>query len=420
MNDDEPKPGVVIDVDPETDVEQATPKDPHGGPEDTPPARSPMPARDRPWPLIVAIIAVLGVAGTGWFGYQIRGQVDARLVSLEDELAATAQSGRRLDRQLQDLQGMLANQGGTLDEQQAILAQQRLAVDEARSAFEGQERRLAEENLRLQEREAELRAAVADVHRRVGRSGTQWMIAETEYLLRIANHRLSLARDPDTAQVALQLADQRLRDTQDPGWAGVREQIARDMARLDAFEAPDIAGLSARLSALVDQVPQLRIARATSGPERTLPERVARDPEERSWDTLLDDLWAGFKDSVRIRERDQPVAAMLAPEHQFFLYENLKLHLESARLGLARGDQALFEDNLATAQQWLADYFRNDAVAVSINDALGGMRGTEIRPAMPDISQSLRALSVRRQMIGSLPAPETTATVVPPAAAETP
>jgi uroporphyrin-3 C-methyltransferase len=162
----------------------------------------------------------------------------------------------------------------------------------------------------------------------------------------------------------------------------------------------------------------LSIARATIGPERTLPERGLRDPEDRSWDTLLDDLWSGFKDSVRIRERDQPVTAMLAPEQQFFLYENLKLHLETARLGLARGDQTLYDGNLATAQQWLADYFQDDPVADSIRDAVEGMRGIDIHPPMPDVSQSLRALAVRRQMLDALPAPETASTGAPPAAAE--
>jgi uroporphyrin-3 C-methyltransferase len=312
----------------------------------------------------------------------------------------------------QDLAGLatsLEQQVGTLEQQEAVLEQQSLAVEEARAAFVDQEQRLANENVRLQEREAELRAAVADVHRRVGRSGTQWIIAEAEYLLRIANHRLTLARDTNTAQAALELADQRLRDTQDPGWAGVRAQIARDIAHLATFDQPDLAGLSARLAALIEQVPQLEIDRATIGPERTLPERVARDPEERSWDTLLDDLWAGFKDSVRIRERDQPVAAMLAPEHQFFLYENLKLHLESARLGLARGDRALFDDHLATAADWIARHFKADAVASSLSEAIASIRATDIEPELPDISQSLRALTVRQELIDSLPDTETAA-----------
>ena len=225
-------------------------------------------------------------------------------------------------------------------------------------------------------------------------------LAFPEYLLRIASHRLTLARDIDTARVALELADQRLRDTKDPGWAGVREQIARDIARLSTFEAPDSAGLSARLSALTEQIPQLKIANATIGPERTLPERAAPAPGERSWQTLVDDLWAGFKDSVRIRERDKPVQAMLAPEHQFFLYENLKLHLEAARLGLARSDQALFRDNLAIAADWLARYFEpGNGTATALGKALEEMLKIDIRPELPDISQSLRALQTRQKLM---------------------
>jgi uroporphyrin-3 C-methyltransferase len=273
-------------------------------------------------------------------------------------------------------------------------------VDEARAAFQQQEQRLAQENVNLQEREAELRAAVADVHRRVGRSGTQWMVAEAEYLLRIANDRLILARDTESARVALGLADQRLRDTKDPGWAGVREQIARDIAKLSTFEAPDSAGLSARLSALIEQIPQLKIANATIGPERTLPERTGQEPGERNWETLLDDVWAGFKDSVRIRERDKPVQAMLAPEHQFFLYENLKLHMEAARLGLARDDQNLFRDNLHIAADWLTKYFDPDnGSAAAMAKAIAEMVKIDIRPEMPDVSQSLRALQVRQKLM---------------------
>jgi uroporphyrin-3 C-methyltransferase len=291
-------------------------------------------------------------------------------------------------------------QEAALGQQSGALAKQQAAVDEARAAFRQQEQRLAQENVNLQEREAELRAAVADVHRRVGRSGTQWMVAEAEYLLRIANDRLILARDTESARVALGLADQRLRDTKDPGWAGVREQIARDIAKLSTFEAPDSAGLSARLSALIEQIPQLKIANATIGPERTLPERTGQEPGERNWETLLDDVWAGFKDSVRIRERDKPVQAMLAPEHQFFLYENLKLHMEAARLGLARDDQNLFRDNLNIAADWLTKYFDPDnGSAAAMAKAIAEMVKIDIRPEMPDVSQSLRALQVRQKLM---------------------
>lgn len=398
MTDEDPKPGVVIDVTPEPEPAPAEP------PEEPPAAdnetKAKSPDRSSIFPLLLGGAALLAVIATAAVGYHFWGQLRTDMATIETRIDETRGQQRQLQQSVGTATETLLAQQGKLDEQREVLAEQRTAVDEARKAFEAQEQRLADENLRLQERETELRAAVADVHRRVGRSGTQWMIAETDYLLRIANHRLILARDTDSARVAMELADQRLRDTKDPGWTGVREQIARDIAKLSAFEAPDVAGLSLRLGALIEQIPQLKIASATIGPERTLPEQVAREPGERSWDTLLEDIWAGFKDSVRIRERDKPVQAMLAPEHQFFLYENLTLHLQAARLALARGDEPLMREHLGTARDWLARYFASDdRNAANISSAIGEMLEIQIRPALPDISQSLRALQVRQKLM---------------------
>ncbi len=405
MNEDDPKPGVVIDVQPDPDdgAEKKAAEQPaaDGDNDQEQPARAAeKPARSGIVPLVLAILALIAVAVAMVFGFRYWTDLQTDLAAMNERISKATSQQQSLQQTVRDAASALKSQENSLNEQRELLSRQRLAVDEAKSTFQQQEQKLADENLRLQEREAELRAAVADVHRRVGRSGTQWIIAETEYLMRIANHRLILARDTETARVALELADQRLRDTKDPGWAGVRAQVARDIAKLSTFDAPDTAGLSARLSALIEQIPQLKIARATIGPERTLPERVARKPDERSWDTLLDDLWSGFKDSVRIRERDKPVQAMLAPEHQFFLYENLKLHLEAARLGIARNDQTLLRDNLNTANAWLGQYFEPDnATTSALREAIDEMLKVEISPELPDLSQSLRALRVRMKLL---------------------
>jgi len=405
MKEEDPKPGVVIDVTP--DHESAEPDETAAPPEaeeaapPTPPADThKRPARSGVLPLAVALLALGAVAAAAFFGYQYWLKIQQDLATLDARLSEAQSQQQGLSQSLRSASEALRAQEAALGAQKGVLAEQQTAVEQARAAFQQQEQRLAQENLNLQEREAELRAAVADVHRRVGRSGTQWMVAEAEYLLRIANDRLILARDTDSAKVALGLADQRLRDTRDPGWAGVREQIARDIAKLSTFEAPDTAGLSARLAALIEQIPQLKIAGATIGPERTLPERTSDEPGERNWETLLEDVWVGFKDSVRIRERDKPVQAMLAPEHQFFLYENLKLHLEAARLGLARADQKLFRDNLSIAADWLEKYFEPDSgSAAALGTAIGELLAVDIRPELPDISQSLRTLQVRKALM---------------------
>jgi uncharacterized protein HemX len=222
------------------------------------------------------------------------------------------------------------------------------------------------------------------------------MIAESEYLLRTASNRLLLTRDAATAGVALELADQRLRDTRDPGWADVRAQIAGDIAALNSLETPDVAGISAQLSALVVRIPQLRVAASPTAPGRELPEPGAGVSGARTWETLFDDLWSGFKDMVRIRVHDQPIQATIGPAQAFFLYENLKLHLEIARLGLARHDPRLFHDNLATASDWLGRYFdTNDATVAAVRQEIDALGEMDIVPELPDISRSLRALMAR-------------------------
>lgn len=399
MNQEDPRPGVVIDVEPETDAAGTRGNDGGvaGGTADT---RQPAHRSSRSGALAM-LLPLLAIGVLGYLAYQYASGLGTDLATMNARIDEADSHRQQLRASVGAATDALNTQREVLEEQHAVLARQREAMDEARSTFEDQQRQLARESVQLQEREADLRAAVADVHRRVGSSGTQWIITETEYLIRIANHRLILARDTGTARMALELADQRLSDTKDPGWTGVREQIARDIARLSTFEAPDLADMSATLSALIDRIPQLKVAQATNSAEPAPPEAEAeaRRPDDRGWGTLADDVWAGLRDSIRIRERDVPLKAMLAPEQQFFLYENLKLHLETSRLALARGEQRMYRDSLQIAIDWIGRHFVADDGAAAISGSLSRMMETDIEPAMPDIGQSLRALRARMQLM---------------------
>lgn len=56
-----------------------------------------------------------------------------------------------------------------------------------------------------------------------------WLMAETEYLIQLANHRLLLEKDVTTAIVALESADKRLAEISDPALLKVRNIIAKDI-----------------------------------------------------------------------------------------------------------------------------------------------------------------------------------------------
>nr|NIR27959.1 hypothetical protein [Gammaproteobacteria bacterium] len=96
---------------------------------------------------------------------------------------------------------------------------------------------------------------------------------------------------------------------------------------------------------------------------------------------------------VVVRRTDQPVAPLLPPESEFFLYQNLRLQLESSRLALLHGEPEAYRDHLHTARDWVKSYFDTEAAPTrAMLNKIGELAALEIRPELPDISGSLHAL----------------------------
>jgi uroporphyrin-3 C-methyltransferase len=171
----------------------------------------------------------------------------------------------------------------------------------------------------------------------------------------------------------------------------------------------DLAGISAELAALADQVERLPLQNegVPLAAERAAaidePKQAAND--EFNLEQTLDDLWQGLKTMMVIRHHDKPVAAMLPPEHRYFLLQNLRLKLEAAKAALMGRNQTLYEDNLNAAAAWTDTYFATDDPAVTgFRQQLDGLAKRDVAPVLPDISASLRELQARRQKLslGSL------------------
>jgi uroporphyrin-3 C-methyltransferase len=236
----------------------------------------------------------------------------------------------------------------------------------------------------------------------MGRSEYGWTLAEVEYLLRIANQRLQLQRDLNTASQALGAADDRLRELADPHYQSVREQIARDLDAVGAVPVIDTDGLSARLTAALHGIDKLPVAGTHFQYEPVKPEEAASQDGEataRNIRELATLVWASLSELFRVREHDQPVGPMLPPDREYFLRENLRLQLAAARLALLRNDAAQYSAALQTAEQWLGSYFDNTSTPVQqLKSEIVEMAGINISPALPDVSASLRLLRQQIQL----------------------
>ncbi len=295
----------------------------------------------------------------------------------------------------------------------AELAVLRDRVDQAQNnaaALSAKEAELLAQAKALNEQSAQLQEQVAHNTDRLGKlpgaERQDWLLAEAEYLLRMANQRLQLERDWDGALSMLQAADNVLTETRNPRLNPVRATLAKEMLALRTAPAIDLTGAVLRVQALQEQITQLPWI-----PDRLIAEQPATEAEVPAADdeTWYWQLWNSVSTSlqgmIRIRERSAPVAAPLTPDQQYYLQQNMHLMLEQAQVALLRQQADLYQHSLKRVGGWLQDYLIvDDERTRAASNALQELQQWNVAPALPDISRSLQQLQtlVEQQRRGTV------------------
>lgn len=255
-----------------------------------------------------------------------------------------------------------------------------------RQAQQEQDRRLAESTRQLQE----VGAVVEEIQGRASGPERAWSRAEAMFLVELAQRRLVLDRDVETAIVALESADARLAALRDSSFSAARQQIARDLQALRAVRRPDIAGILVRLGTAEEramQVPVKGIVALERSPSRTasLPEGMFA----RAWAITTHTL----RNLITVREVDDRAATIVTMEEQLLRRQHLQLLLFAARTAAVRHDNETYRGALASARRWLGEFFDlNDTGAAALLAEIQALEPIDVDPQLPDISASLRPL----------------------------
>ena len=261
--------------------------------------------------------------------------------------------------------------------------------------------RLAELAAALQKQQREdqqLQAAIAQLEGRLGRNHSDWVVAEVEYLLSIANQRVQLQRDVATAIKAFSIADQLLQNLANPMWYPVRQQISNEITALRAVPQIDRAGIASKLVSLSDKVAQLPVVDTErDSPIKDTLAKQDKALQKPNWQTRVKEfawaVWQELKGLVRVRQTNEQIKPLLAPVSQQFLIQNLKLQLQSARLAVQQDEAVIYQQSLQTASDWIKLYFDTDsAVTKSMLEALAELARVQLAPELPDVSGSLLTL----------------------------
>lgn len=248
----------------------------------------------------------------------------------------------------QQLAQKIAEMDGTSKANQLLLTRSQEEVRELSSKLVGLEARYAEAQSQ--------RAALESLYHDLSSSRDETALAEVEQLLMIATQQLQLSSNVKAALIALQSADARLARMNRPALSGLRNAIGKDIDKLRVLPDVNIPALSAQLDGLVSGVGELPLVYQQSNPPKRTQTAKSQTPEG-FWITLWHEIWQETKQLIRIEDTRKAEIPLLPPNQEFFLRENLKLRLLSARLALLAHDETSFKQTMKTVRIWTAHYF---------------------------------------------------------------
>ena len=243
-------------------------------------------------------------------------------------------------------------------------------------------------------------------------SRRDWLLAEVEYLLRLANQRVLMENTPIGALALLQSADQILQQTDDVSIFSVRKALAADIVALAAVPHVDQEGLYLKIDALSSQINQLRLVPVSDQKRLTnsineLAIDAIENTEQNSFAKVWDNISTELKQLVVIRHREEAVEPLLSTAQQAGLLQNLHILFEQAQLALLQRKQTPYLRSIEKAELIINSYFQaKDATTTALLKGLQQLKGQQISVPLPSIAGSLNALKAYLKQAAELKAGE--------------
>ena len=328
--------------------------------------------------MLISILALVVAGYAAYLIYESSSELKEARTSVRSLEIELANLKRTSDQKIEQLSVVLEQTTASISQ---IREAENTAIADLGASFE-----VATEQLRT-----ELRA---ELNEGLGTSGEDWLLAEVEYLIRLANQRVLMERDVSGALSLLSSADEIVEQTSGIAAYELRESLAYDIANLKAVSDLDTDGIFLSLSAMVSQVPELR----RKQPELSPPTQIQVENGEaqnyyQQFLSLVNNIFGRVLNSVDYRRDGVAITPLLPPKEEYYLRQNLILKFEMAQLALLRNDQPVYHTSLSEAKLWIVKHFvETDPRTVALVTALDQLVEVEVDRSLPNISGSLRAV----------------------------
>ena len=282
--------------------------------------------------LSVIAIAIALAAGVGLYGW-VKHQTTV-IRATNDELANQVIALQQAqDKQKAGLEGIIQQQATQLDDakrQQTALTKQ---LDE-------------------------LQQKVATIS---GSDSKTWLLAQADFLVKLAGRKLWSDQDATTAAALLKSADISLAEMNDPSLIAARRAITEDITRLSAITQVDYDGIILKVNQLANQIDNLRLADNNDDDSPMDADSGELSSSISEWRVNLQKSWQNFMNSfITIRRRDETAVPLLAPNQDVYLRENIRSRLLVAAQAVPRHQEETYKQALDNVSTWVRAYYDTD------------------------------------------------------------
>ncbi|HEV2523523.1 MAG TPA: uroporphyrinogen-III C-methyltransferase [Gammaproteobacteria bacterium] len=239
----------------------------------------------------------------------------------------------------------------------------------------------------------DLNRQIGGLANRLSNDQRTYKVAEIAYLVKMANLRLTTQHDVTSALILLKQANQEINALNDPEMETFREALVKNITDLQAITPVDMEGLSDKLTQLQTDIPTLSILVAPK-PNTSILENTPHQAQKKWWDRAWDNIRASLKQLVVITHQSEDIPAMMTPDQQIYLQENLQLLIMQAQWSALNHNNALYQSSLKQAKDWVNKYYvQNSANTQTFLKSLDDLIALNLSPDFPDLTRSLTLIN---------------------------
>ena len=219
-------------------------------------------------------------------------------------------------------------------------------------------------------------------------------LLEIEYLIRVANQKSTLERNPAAARFLMKEVSERLEKNSNliSEFTIIKEAIDQDIKALETIDLPDISKIYQEIDNIAKRVTSLEFSVDIEGSSKS-----AKDIEntESGFNNLNTDsvflniLISELSKLVEFGKIDTEFKPVLSDKEDHLLRQRVNINLDIAKLSLLRGNNEIFRESLAEAKETLSSHFQLNEGLDSIHADLKALDDVLVEKQGASLSRSL-------------------------------